>query len=1100
MQQLQKTYRLFVLTALTAGIAIAKQTVPPLSGVVECTAEAAELTGTDSWGGIAPHPAVVNAVCPEKDGSVISLRGDWEFSVQPGSGLWRNGIWRHYYRERWDNARTIQVPGCWEAQGVGEPGMGESWDQKGDHNPKPIRHKYLGFAWYRKSVDIPAAWAGRRIWLKIGGVRSQGWFWVNNEQVAWVDNYCGTYKYEITSFVKPGTSAVVVAQVNNAIPARKGLFSGANRWGGLYRDVEIESTPPTLIDDAWVRGDFDTKMAEAHVTVEGPDANQAEVRLTVDGTTRSVRARGAGETVVKLPLANFRPWHPEHPNLYTGIIELVVNNQVIQRRHERFGVRKLEVIGKEFRLNGRPFYIRGFGDDHVYPITGITPPDRDLHRTHLARAKAAGFNFARLHTHCELPEYFEAADEIGIFIQPELPYYSDWPTEAFQFDPIRDVRELWRHYRRHPSFGVYSMGNEGSFGPRLNRHLHQVVKQMDPDRLKIGQDCHVPAINDPSWSDYLGGPVKEWVRGSYDPDRPFVAHEYLNLCIKLDSRLEPQFTGVWMPPVTRAQRAGWLARFGLGQDWGDRLQDAQHVLQRHWQKSGIETARKDPYCDGYSFWTIVDVVVKQGETYTAQGLLDPFWNEKRNGATLASFRQFNGPVTILMDMHEEQYVYTSGETMEVDFHVVNFGERDLSAGEIKWTLGSLTGTCPLSACPVGSRGVAASTVLIMPPVERPVKLTLAATLECDDAYPEKNQPSLSHPSNFSNSLALNTWEFWVFPKRKKKDGCGIAVEASLLPKIGAFYDGLVPAETGESPIVIAWWKSEVARTALEKGLKVITIAGADGAANNMLGWWWMGTQVGTAFKMNDPALGDLPHEGHLSPLTFRLLKKTALKLPLAGLDERDISIVGEGGDACYLYLGAAKIANGKALMAFGLDILSDTPEGTCVLDGMIRTVRSPAFNPQGTITMPLAKAYNDVAQVIAAGAIEERGLPDGVSRLSVARGLKGKNQLIWRTKPLKAGTRIITWQGGLGYPGQPPASFNLALNGRPLINIPTVVWKDTTWEGNGCTLIYTRDDSTREYGDFELRIPEDALSTDGSATLSVTGSAGSSLSWMGVME
>ena len=48
MQQLQKTYRLFVLTALTAGIAIAKQTVPPLSDVVECTAEAAELTGTDS--------------------------------------------------------------------------------------------------------------------------------------------------------------------------------------------------------------------------------------------------------------------------------------------------------------------------------------------------------------------------------------------------------------------------------------------------------------------------------------------------------------------------------------------------------------------------------------------------------------------------------------------------------------------------------------------------------------------------------------------------------------------------------------------------------------------------------------------------------------------------------------------------------------------------------------------------------------------------------------------------------------------------------------------------------------------------------------------
>ena len=421
------------------------------------------------------------------------------------------------------------------------------------------------------------------------------------------------------------------------MPSRKGLFSAMHRWGGIYRDVEFEATPQTFIDDAWVRGLFDEKAAEVHVKVVRHPLKSSlpAVRVTLlGGPGQCVETTAfGGETVVRLPLPNFRPWSPEHPNLYTARVDLVENGQVIQTRLERFGVRKLEVRGKEFYLNGKPFYVRGFGDDHVYPITGITPPDRDLHRAHLAKARAAGFNFVRLHTHTELPEYYEAADELGIMIEPELPYYSDSPTEGFAFDPKRDVTELWRHFRRHPSFAVYSMGNEGSFGPTLDARLHAYVKAMDPDRLKINQDCQSEKINPPEAADYLGGPIKPWPRGSFNPERPFVTHEYLNLCIKCDSRDEALYTGAWMPPATRKGRADWLAKFGLDHTWGDRLQDAQNALQRHYQKQGVEAARADPYCDGHIFWTIVDVVVGQGNPcfYTAQGLFNPFWESKRGG-------------------------------------------------------------------------------------------------------------------------------------------------------------------------------------------------------------------------------------------------------------------------------------------------------------------------------------------------------------------------------------------------------------------------------------------------------------------------------------
>ena len=76
----------------------------------------------------------------------------------------------------WSKARKITVPGAWEAQGVGEPGMSIPWDPLWDSSPKRINHIYMGEGWYRKDVVLPSGWAGKKVWLKIGGVKSQGWF------------------------------------------------------------------------------------------------------------------------------------------------------------------------------------------------------------------------------------------------------------------------------------------------------------------------------------------------------------------------------------------------------------------------------------------------------------------------------------------------------------------------------------------------------------------------------------------------------------------------------------------------------------------------------------------------------------------------------------------------------------------------------------------------------------------------------------------------------------------------------------------------------------------------------------------------------------
>ena len=862
---------------------------------------ALERPGDLVWGGREEHPAVVNpVVSADVGGSVMSLRGEWEFLAQPmAKPIHYGGPWGpKLYRagQEWPGARKIEVPGCWEAQGVGEQGMSESWDPKWDNSEKPIRSKYMGDGWYRRKVAIPASWEGRRIWLKVGGVKSRGWFWVNDGEVALVDNFCGTCKYEITDLVKPGEEALVVAQVNNALPSRRGCVSGMHKWGGFYRDVEIEATPQTFVDDAWVRGLFDERAAEAHVAVSG-GMEGLSVRFTVDGKSVEAAA-GCGETVLKLPLAEFRPWSPEHPNLYTGVVELVEGGKTVHSRMERFGVRKFEVCGKEFRLNGRPFYVRGFGDDAVYPVSGISPADRDVHRRHLGKAKAAGFNFVRLHTHCELPEYFDAADEMGIMIQPELPYYSDVTAEGFRFDPAGDAEELWRNYRRHPSFAVYSMGNEGSFGKALDAKLHAFIKAMDPDRLKINQDSNLPEMNPPEAADYLGGPIKMWERGTVDPDRPFVTHEYLNLCVKADPRIEGMYTGAWLPPSTRDARDGWLAKFGLGQDWRDRLQDAQHALQSVWQKRGIECARIDPYCDGYIFWTIIDVVVwnKNAEAYSAQGLFDPFWNDKPKGFTASGFAAFNSPSCVLADVSPAQSVFVAGESFRSDVFLAHYGDAPMNGAEVKWRLGTASrtlaeGSVAAGDQPVGAVRKVASVNVDVPAVERPEKVSYSVEI----------------------GGVRNSWDMWVFPK-----GPSLAE---------------IRAEAKRRGVVIAKGGSAEAERALAEGMPLISVDGTGGKPNVSLGWWWMGRQVGTAIRPH-PALGAFPHDGALTPLLFRILK-CGKELPAPEVDQKDMVIVGEGGDRCYLYLAVRRIGGSQVVECHGIDVLSDLPEANALLASFV---------------------------------------------------------------------------------------------------------------------------------------------------------------------
>lgn len=901
-----------------------------------------ERSGYDLWGMRPRHVAVVNPVLGEDPQWALSLNGEWEFCAHENKAE-RNASWGSMFAHKadWGKTRKIRVPGHVETQGVGEPGMSEPWDCTWDCSPKPLTHVFTGSGWYRRAVEIPSAWKGRRIWLKVGDVTAQGWFWVNDTQVAWVESYCGTYKYEITDLVKPGEKAKFVIQVSNAVAKRGGTRNHENKWLGIPRALELEATPGAFIDDAWCRGDFDKRLAEVNVAVEGVE--KVEVRVTIEGETVAKTVQSADEeTCVKVPLRHFRPWSPEHPNLYTACVELVERGVVTQVRRERFGVRKFEVRGKDFYLNDKPFFVRGIGYHNVQPKFGPDRiGDRDYRRFEVKRMRDAGFNFLRTHTRCETPEFFEACDELGMMVQPELPYYTDVPTEKFAFDPVRDVKELFIHMRRHPSFAVYSHGNEGSFGPALGNYLYTFIKAMDPDRLVIEQDgCSfnnwAPGVleisskfNPPERADFIGGPIEEWARGSIRPGRPMIAHEYLNLSVKANADLEEQYDGIWQTPFTRTMRTEFLAKFGLTDFWGKRLQLAQHQLQAYWFKHGIESARQDPECGGYYYWSAQDCTTpaERGgvKTYTAQGLFDPFWGDKPGGPTAASTAVFNSPSCVFCDTEPESRIAVAGEEVRNAISFAHYGDAELPSGKLVWRLVTKDGATVLARGetsvgrqPLGGVRKVADVVFTVPDL----KTAVAARFEV------------------ALGGAQNAWGLWLFPKRPVRSMPGVAIASALEAKLGGRYADLVPAERqAEAKVVVCEAESPEIEAALKRGQNVVSIGKADGAPDVKLGWWWLGDQVGTAIA-DDPMLKYLPHGESLDPLFFRIFKKGET-LPIAGVGEKDLVVVCEGGYACRCNLSVRRVGAAREYRVRGLDVCADLPEAKTLLDGILESaVRS----------------------------------------------------------------------------------------------------------------------------------------------------------------
>ncbi len=440
----------------------------------------------------------------------LDLDGTWEFRMDPrDEGL----------SERWFGAHAqypdrIGVPGNWQAQGFGKP--------RGH-----LRHDYRGLAWYRRAVRVPAAWAGKRIWLHLGGVASSADVFVNGQGVGLAEDFLTPHEFDVTPVAQPGTVSVFACRVDSdqgvrdphggqpARPAPAGMFNFIGLWGGLYGRVWLEARPDPAIDSVFVMPDVHQATARTRVVVRRASADGAW-RGLISVSVSPVRGGpvcGAEAEVefaadqvetqpvdVDVPVRGMHTWTPEDPFLYGVEARLSSDGEVIDRYRDRFGMRQVEIgEGGVLLLNGKPYFIRGLGDDCIEVIHGTLPPDKRIYLDRIRLCKRYGYNAFRFLAHTPTSEVFDAADEAGFLIMAEAPAYGNrWPRQEETIPLLkRQVERVFRTHRNHPSWYAWSAGNEfmDCEGPNPNpgwmayvHYAHRTFRELDPTRFFVASE------------------------------------------------------------------------------------------------------------------------------------------------------------------------------------------------------------------------------------------------------------------------------------------------------------------------------------------------------------------------------------------------------------------------------------------------------------------------------------------------------------------------------------------------------------------------------------------------------------------------------------
>lgn len=478
----------------------------------------------------------VHADCLAQTSDRVSMDGKWKFNWVRNADDRPTGIQAVGYDDSlWGE---INVPGCWELNGYGEPeyvNVGFAWRGNFRNNPPyvPLKENHVGT--YRRSFMLPSGWSGKQVIAHFGSVTSNMYLWVNGRYVGYTEDSKIAAEFDITKYVKAGRENQITFQVfrwcDGSYSEDQDFWrlSGVGRSCFLYAQEKnhIEDIRTTASHDGTLTVDTKVK-GSGWLTYELTDADGKVV------ATQQQKAAAANHQVIRVD--NVRQWSAETPYLYKLQVKLSKDNAAQNALHsvvERIGFRTVEIKNAQLLVNGQPVLIKGTNRHELDPETGYYV-SRERMLQDIRLMKQLNVNAVRTCHYPDTPEWYDLCDEYGLYVVAEANQESHGFLYIHERDSMtsllsQQIIERNKHNVstkfNHPSVIVWSLGNE-SHCCQAFKDAYAWIKQQDqsrPVQYEASYSGEATDIFCPMYFDHRGC---ERYAANPDSKKPLIQCEY----------------------------------------------------------------------------------------------------------------------------------------------------------------------------------------------------------------------------------------------------------------------------------------------------------------------------------------------------------------------------------------------------------------------------------------------------------------------------------------------------------------------------------------------------------------------------------------------
>ena len=429
----------------------------------------------------------------------MSLDGTWKFNWVANADQRPTDFYKTDLDDsKWKN---IQMPGNWEMLGYGQPeyvNVGFAWRGHFNQQPPAVPTKDNHVGSYRREINIPANWDGKRVIAHFGSVTSNIYLYVNGQFAGYAEDSKVAAEFDITPFLKKGKNLIAFQSFRwcdgswcedqdfwrLSGPARENYLYARSKEHRLL-DVRVETELKNNYKDGALN--ITAKLQGntlAYFGLYDPDGKE----VIVTGTDNVKN----GVAKYQLRVKNVRKWSAETPNLYTLVVSPIQNGgmyspyEIIQ---VKVGFRKVEIKNKQLLVNGQPVLLKGANRHEMDPDEGYNVSEKRMIQD-IMMMKRLNINAVRTCHYPDDPRWYDLCDKYGLYVVAEanqeshgFQYGDDAAAKKPEF--AKQIMERNQHnvsmFYNHPSIITWSLGNETVMGDNFIQ-AYKWIKSQDKTR------------------------------------------------------------------------------------------------------------------------------------------------------------------------------------------------------------------------------------------------------------------------------------------------------------------------------------------------------------------------------------------------------------------------------------------------------------------------------------------------------------------------------------------------------------------------------------------------------------------------------------------